>query len=720
VVDLSLLMGPHSLNPSDPVNLLAAAQPISDYPRVAIIGSDAALLANQGPVLKVVQPAGYMPLYSAGYMQLVTGTVSPSVIVGIAADDDPAIGLLGYDVVYAQAAGRVTVLVPPLPEVWVARCAWPGGALEARQPEFPGSECITRTMTTVAQDVAPPGRAEILEAGPGRLTVQAEGPGWLATRQPWYPGWIGRIDGAEASVEIVNGALVGMELPEGIHVVTLSYWPAGLTVGLAVSALAALIMLAAWWADRLIRRRRSVRGKLHGPTSALLFSEHPTRASTQEPLPETSVAMRPISAMSDADDDVWDRLGSLAQRLAPESIEQRLLYLLLLVALLLRLLWLGVPDGALIFDEKYYVNAARVLASIEPQQAMYPDGPLGLDPNSEHPPLAKVITAVSIRLLGDNAYGWRVPSALFGTLAIFLVFRIGRRISGDPRVGLVAAALLAFDNLAFVHSRIFTLDISMLALLLLGIDQYLRGRPGIAGVGLALSALCKLPGSLGLLILFSYEVLLLMSSGSGRGQLWPAMTRMTRLAGGFALGFLALLTLLDLLFTQFPQPFAHLQHMTEYARLLRRQAPSGTESLPWQWLWNDVEVPYLRVDQQVRAGDEILESRPIVWFRGAMNPFVLTVWPVALSFAAYCVWKRRPGSETAALTLAWFAASLLPFMAASLIWQRISYIFYFLPVLPSIVIAAGACFLAPGVPRLILCGYLLAVLIGFYGFFPYR
>src|SRR5215212_7670189 len=303
----------------------------------------------------------------------------------------------------------------------------------------------------------------------------------------------------------------------------------------------------------------------------------------------------PPPAATDA--DVWDRLGRVGERLAPGALHQHLLFLLMLASLLLRLLWLGLPDGALIFDEKYYVNAARMLAGLPPGQDVFQDKRIGLDPNVEHPPLAKLITAGSIRLLGDNAYGWRIPSVLFGTLAVFLMYRIGRRLSGDSDLGLLAAALLSFDNLFFVHGRIFTLDISMLALLLLGLDLYLGGRVALAGAALALAALCKLPGSFGLLVLAAYELLLLSPTPDGRWylpDLRPVVWRLGRLGVVFALVFLVLLGVMDRLFTEFPQPFAHLQHISSYAQLLRRQSPSGVESLPWQWLWNDVEIPYLK------------------------------------------------------------------------------------------------------------------------------
>src|SRR5688572_1912421 len=113
--------------------------------------------------------------------------------------------------------------------------------------------------------------------------------------------------------------------------------------------------------------------------------------------PNAAVVAPPPKLLDvDRDEDTWDRVGRAIDRLLPSDLPTRLLWLLLLASLLLRLLWLGRPDGSLIFDEKYYVNAGRMLAGIPPQPDIYQDRTIGLDPNREHPPLAKLIEAASI------------------------------------------------------------------------------------------------------------------------------------------------------------------------------------------------------------------------------------------------------------------------------------------------------------------------------------
>jgi hypothetical protein len=60
----------------------------------------------------------------------------------------------------------------------------------------------------------------------------------------------------------------------------------------------------------------------------------------------------------------------------------QMLAIVLIVALVARAAWLAVPN-ALVFDEAYYVNAARILLGIQLDPgAHYAGSPFGLDPNT--------------------------------------------------------------------------------------------------------------------------------------------------------------------------------------------------------------------------------------------------------------------------------------------------------------------------------------------------
>ena len=76
-----------------------------------------------------------------------------------------------------------------------------------------------------------------------------------------------------------------------------------------------------------------------------------------------------------------------------------------------------------------------------------------------HPPLGKWLIAAGEWAFGMNTWGWRVPSAIFGALMIFLVIRLARRLGRSTMVGAIAGILLCFDGLHFVMSRIGLLDI---------------------------------------------------------------------------------------------------------------------------------------------------------------------------------------------------------------------------------------------------------------------
>jgi hypothetical protein len=266
-LDLVLVLQPFRLRPVDPSEIVMNGAVLQQYRRAAFIGGGDSspsnygpVLANYGPVLHVTQPGGYVSLFSGEYMTLLTGRSNAKVEIEVQRDAAPFLNLLGYEAIVERRNGR-TATSPLTPMgAWVARCTWPGGALEVRARDFPRQSCVTRAAAQTREHPVDPGPAQIVAEGPNGLTVEAEGPGWLVLPRPWYPGWSAQSNGATLSVEPVDGALIGVSLPAGHQTISLRYWPAGLSRGLAASALAGLVLLALWWLGRPGQARGQMKG----------------------------------------------------------------------------------------------------------------------------------------------------------------------------------------------------------------------------------------------------------------------------------------------------------------------------------------------------------------------------------------------------------------------------------------------------------------------------
>jgi hypothetical protein len=103
---------------------------------------------------------------------------------------------------------------------------------------------------------AEPGAATLNAESAGELDVSAEGPGWLVTDQPWYPGWSADVDGMQEPVATLDGALVGVRLSPGSHLIRLRYSaPEGFGAGLLLAALAGLAVAGLWYADPSLSNR---------------------------------------------------------------------------------------------------------------------------------------------------------------------------------------------------------------------------------------------------------------------------------------------------------------------------------------------------------------------------------------------------------------------------------------------------------------------------------
>jgi dolichyl-phosphate-mannose-protein mannosyltransferase len=136
-----------------------------------------------------------------------------------------------------------------------------------------------------------------------------------------------------------------------------------------------------------------------------------------------------------------------------------------LIAGVLRFTHLGFPERR-IFDEYYYPKSACIFLG-------YSDARCDINSSAErywrtarddtgawvHPPLGKWMIAAGELAYGTDSFGWRVSSAVTGTLSVVALAMIAQLLFGAPVWTFVAGLLLATENLNFVQSRTSMLDI---------------------------------------------------------------------------------------------------------------------------------------------------------------------------------------------------------------------------------------------------------------------
>jgi 4-amino-4-deoxy-L-arabinose transferase-like glycosyltransferase len=365
-------------------------------------------------------------------------------------------------------------------------------------------------------------------------------------------------------------------------------------------------------------------------------------------------------------------------------------------------------EHTLIFDEAYYVNAARVIAGLHPPAgAHYADAPSGTDPNAEHPQLAKLIMAGAIELFGDGPFAWRIGSLIFGSIAILGMYALVRAAGGGRWLGLGAATLMACDNLLLVHGRIGTLDIYAVAMMIWGVALYLRGWPLRAGIVLGIAAAFKLVAPYAAAILLLLEVVRVLTSlrrdrEPGQWRPGPALRRLAICIVTGIVVFLALLTVMDQIATPYADaeaklisggPFAHLSHMISYAaQQISPHGPKGIASYPWAWLIDLKPITYLRIDPSAPAAG-LHAIHPVSKFVGMIGPPILLLALPGLVFGAYRLLRPRdrPADDIqlAGLGVAWFLGSWVPFVFLSVFEQRTSYLYYMVIVMPGLYVAAA-------------------------------
>jgi dolichyl-phosphate-mannose-protein mannosyltransferase len=183
-------------------------------------------------------------------------------------------------------------------------------------------------------------------------------------------------------------------------------------------------------------------------------------------------------------------------------------YVQLLVAIVFfafaaRLFGISQPENYM-FDEVYHAVSAKAILHNQNLAFEWWNPPP--EPHTAidwlHPPLAKYTQALGMGIFGENSFGWRMSSVIFGTLVIGAIAVLAKEVFGSKLISLTAALLASFDGLLLVQSRIAMNDIHVTFFILLTLILYIRYRKSILAPVSAIAAKSsKFPRSTALLFL---------------------------------------------------------------------------------------------------------------------------------------------------------------------------------------------------------------------------
>lgn len=169
------------------------------------------------------------------------------------------------------------------------------------------------------------------------------------------------------------------------------------------------------------------------------------------------------------------------QKLSTEKKDQLfrvLLSIMLVGSFLLKLYHLEFPKEHY-FDEVYHAfTAQHYLHQDRTAYDIWATPPEGFAYEWVHPPLAKLAMAGFMALVGENSFGWRLGSVIFGTGVIAMTALLALTLFRSRKIALFAAFFLCTDGLMFAQSRIAMNDEYFLFFGLCSIYAYLHWRNG--------------------------------------------------------------------------------------------------------------------------------------------------------------------------------------------------------------------------------------------------
>lgn len=361
------------------------------------------------------------------------------------------------------------------------------------------------------------------------------------------------------------------------------------------------------------------------------------------------------------------------------------------------------PPNGEVFDEIYFA----VFAHDDLKGVAY------FDPE---PPLSKEIIAAGQWLdgwwratfegakgdyadLGFNTYGWRLMSAIFGTLCVPLMYLLALQLWRERWFAIAAGTLTCFDGMFFVQSRIGMIDIFPIFLIMLTYSLFLvhlKARSErdalvtllLTGIscGLAVAAkwiaLAALASIVFFLVMRPVVRHVVITAGEGRGWSWgrlpgPALPGGARGGRYLGLGVLAFVVIPAAIYVAswFPffmrGQFHTLSDLVDYNKqayiyhaTLTATHPYGSAWYSWPFLYRPVAYYY----ESQGLGVDAATGAPLVAFMNDLgNPVIWWASIPAVLSLPYFVLRHR--SWPATVILVGFVTQYLP-------WSRVTRVIF--------------------------------------------
>lgn len=383
--------------------------------------------------------------------------------------------------------------------------------------------------------------------------------------------------------------------------------------------------------------------------------------------------------------------------------------LILAFAFFTRVYRIYLPAGY-VFDEVYHAVTAKLIAKNDPRSFEWGQQPPEPDTAIDylHPPLAKYTQAASIILFGENTFGWRFSSVVFGVGVIWMVYLVTKTAFKNHTLALLAALLASFDGLLLVQSRIAMNDIHVTFFILLSCYFYLKHWHetknqkkfeflnknlfwSIFAAGLALAS--KWSGLYALGAIALSEIVRLVDFGIIKkpkkvinSQMIVAGLKLLAVAV-FIPGLIYISSYL-LMFTQ-GKGFDHFVelHKQIWWYQTNLEATHPYQSRPWQWFLNLRPVWYA-VDY---ASDTTIAN---IYAFG--NPILFYVGGFAVVFSIFYILNKlarqgkdkqkiKPEHKVLAILVIWYLIVWLPWVLS----PRIMFFYHYTPAVPFLAIIAG-------------------------------